>query len=364
MTSFAGTIALYVIVLCTIYEASNGLRINRDALKSGVDLDFVDPTEQEALKHLRKLSESTLQSALQKLHHLQNVECSNKATLTNCTSDRLIRERSVLDPKDGCMWLRTSHVEREGLGHTFSSWAFYLSVAIDNKLTYYAPFYTAAHQTSNHLLNSSMLFGFHGTFFWARQPQRPKFIDIGLSRKDCRPEDVNRAVTMYRNGMNNATSSSCPVDVVFVCHNGKSKCFTFCTLKAFFISCSNQFYYSTIIFLEHDDFQRRFIRSAAPILRPLKASFRAGYDSHMQYYLSGRQEVRGAKKAGDLVIVAHIRRGDILRSRRVDREHRLVSLNVYIDLLHQLLIEISKVLTKIHFIILVYILYIHILIFI
>ena len=122
------------------------------------------------------------------------------------------------------------------------------------------------------------------------------------------------------------------------------KKFTICTLEAFFISYSNQFHYLTIIFLEHDDFQHRFIRSAAPILRPLKASFRAGYDSHMQHYLSGRQEVRGSKKAGDLVIVAHIRRGDILRSRRVDREHRLVSLNVYIDLLHQLLIEITKVL--------------------
>ena len=65
--------------------------------------------------------------------------------------------------------------------------------------------------------------------------------------------------------------------------------------------------------------------------------------------------MRGAKKAKDLVIVAHIRRGDILRSRHVDREHRLISLNVYIDVVHQVLIEITKVLNKTHFMYTIYI---------
>jgi hypothetical protein len=98
--------------------------------------------------------------------------------------------------------------------------------------------------------------------------------------------------------------------------------------------------------IERVDFQQRIIRSIEPISRPLRAAFRAGYTSQVMHYLPARNEVRGSKGAGQFVIVAHVRRGDILHSRRIDREHRLVSVHVYIDILKQVLLAMKKVFFK------------------
>ena len=66
------------------------------------------------------------------------------------------------------------------------------------------------------------------------------------------------------------------------------------------------------------------------------------------HYLIAENEARGSKLAGRFVIVVHVRRGDILRSRKIDKEHRLVSVHVYIDIVKQVLVSMKKVFRKHH----------------
>jgi hypothetical protein len=85
-------------------------------------------------------------------------------------SDRRIGNVASLDPKSSdCTWLRINHVERAGLGHTFDAWSYYLRLSIDNRLTYYSPFFSAAHEVCN-LNETTAFFGLHSAYYWARSP--------------------------------------------------------------------------------------------------------------------------------------------------------------------------------------------------
>ena len=218
-------------------------------------------------------------------------------------------ELAVLSPvNSGCAWLKIEFIERAGLGHTFSCWAKYLLDAVRNKLTYHSSFYSTAHDNFFNLNASANYFGFHSVFFWSRFPGRNSsinIIDVGRDRRGCNSLSLTRAVEQYKARHGNFSCSR--GDTVFMCHN------------------------------ELEDFQNRLLHSLINITYITRAVFESGRARYGVLYQ--RKEITSARELNNsLILVLHMRRGDVLQSRRVD-PHRLVSFGVYINILKQILLE-------------------------
>ena len=229
-----------------------------------------------------------------------------------------------------CAWLKVAHVERAGLGHTLAAFGHYLQDAIENELTFYSSFYSPAHDICD-LNGTAHYFGLHQVFYWARSPPSDaKVILVGSrqTHKGCNSETLKAAVAKYRASHTLQCSSG---HVVFECEN------------------------------RYEGFQSRVSKSLHGWERPVRAAFRASrgvtpppssatptaYPGAMgpltwRHEILLPQPVREAKGAGHLVVTLHMRRGDILRSNKVDKEHRLVSFPVFVEVIKRLLVAINE----------------------
>ena len=101
-------------------ELFHGLKINRDSLQSGVDVDFVDPSETKVLEGLKSSSSVILQNALKILQNLQQNHCRY-----DCTSDRFNREETAITAGSKRMWLKTSFVVHSMAWNIYSQISFH-----------------------------------------------------------------------------------------------------------------------------------------------------------------------------------------------------------------------------------------------
>ena len=109
-------------------------------------------------------------------------------------------------------------------------------------------------------------------------------------------------------------------------------------------------YIGDVIFMcynEHVDLQQRILRKVVNIIKPIRSAFKAGYEHSKKQYLDklyqlSSFETKDNLQGDSLTIVTHIRRGDVLKSKRVDRDHRLVSASIYMTTLRYLINRFSK----------------------
>ena len=217
---------------------------------------------------------------------------------------------AALDPAASrCAFLSVQHIERAGLGHTLTCWGKYLSDAVDNELTYYSPFYSAAHGMCNLTANAAY-FGLHPVFYWARAPRaNATIVDVGdaVTKGGCSSESLRMAVKAFKSRVGDFSCEQ-RGDVVFRCHN------------------------------EKEPFNSRFAKSAYGWAVPARAAFQAAHTLHGQAFYDEYvpSAVRAAKAQDKLVVVVHMRRGDVLQSKRID-PHRLMGFAAYNSVLRLLL---------------------------
>lgn len=221
----------------------------------------------------------------------------------------------LLPDKSGCAFLRVDWVERAGLGHTLSCWAHYLVLAQQLGLTYHSPFYSAAHETCN-LNETAHFFGIHAAYYWAhadyfRPPHSSNttIIQVGSNNAPCNLQLLDRAVRDYKD-----------VHGAFTCQNHHATVFV----------CNNA----------QEPFKKRESKSIIEWVDPLRSILRAslGELDVSRYLFKNYIE---AKNKNSIIVVAHIRRGDILQSRRIDRDHRLMSFAAYQNILQQVIIALQ-----------------------
>jgi hypothetical protein len=203
------------------------------------------------------------------------------------------------------MWLQVIHIERAGLGHTFASWAMYLSMAIKLNLTYHSSFYSPAHEVCN-LNETTHFFGLHSTFYWANIPPKDVlYIDVGniVEEKGCTFITLESAVKKYKESL--GKEQTCANKVVFRCHN------------------------------KNEEFNGRYVKTSQGIQIPVRGAFQAAFSRYGNEHI--KTPIKIARQADNLIVVIHIRRGDVLQSRRIDKDHRLVSFGVYEDMIRKIL---------------------------
>ena len=208
----------------------------------------------------------------------------------------------VLDPlKSNCVWLTTDRLSRAGIGHSFRAWDLFLQLSELEKYTYYNPFFTPFHGLCN-LKETVDFFGFHNVFYWARAPP-PSAIVIPVGDPitgGCNPTQVRMAAYYYqeRYGKFNCSNNH----LVFYCYNfGKGSI-------SFSWSFKDSLHINRVVF----DETRKTHRS--------KYSLRA---------------VEMARKHNSIIIAVHIRRGDVLSSKYIEKK-RLVSFGFYKSVLERL----------------------------
>lgn len=216
----------------------------------------------------------------------------------------------------GCAFLRVQFVERAGLGHTLSCWAFYLDLAQQLGLTYHSPFFSAAHETCN-LNETAHYFGFHAVYYWANADvignttTTTTTVPVGTDSQPCSLQVLKSVVSEH---VRRSGAFSCGRgNTVFVCNNAQ------------------------------EPFTKRESKSVVPWVEPLRGILRFSLKEvgGLKRYLPARFLEAQLEKR--LIIVAHIRRGDVLQSRRIDRDHRLMSFGAYHNILRQVLVEIALV---------------------
>jgi len=223
-------------------------------------------------------------------------------------SPNLSAELAALHPNySGCAWLEVEVVERAGLGHSFAAWLKYLKDAVVHNLTYHASFYTSAsHDFTCDLNETAHFFGLHSTFFWARKPPASaKRVDIGKDYTGCSSANISSAVSAYRR--TNGQFSCSRGHVVFFCYN------------------------------RHEPFRERITGSAIGALPVVRGPFLSAYRRIRPRHI--HPLLRDTSESDVIQLAVHIRRGDIFRSRRVDKEHRLVSYKIYTNVIKLLLKE-------------------------
>ena len=269
--------------------------LNPLAINSNEDVDIFLDSDLKSKEKAKLASRNLFESALQSI---KNYKSKN----SGYTEAQRSKEMATLDPKlSKCAFLSIEHIERAGLGHTVVCFGKYLHDAISNSLTYHTPFYSGAHEICD-LNATTNFFGFHSAFYWANSPSKDaKIVHVGsaITKNGCSSETLSKAVQTYKK--ENGEFSCDKGDVVFRCHN------------------------------EKEDFQRRFMKSIIGWEVPTRAVFRSSYDTYKGYYQ--HDPMMQAKRNGDLVVVCHMRRGDILQSRRIDKEHRLVNFAAYTSML-------------------------------
>lgn len=204
----------------------------------------------------------------------------------------------------GCAFLRVQHVERAGLGHTLACWTFYLGVAQQLGLTYHAPFFSAAHESCN-LNETAFFFGFHAVYYWANADRllNATVVTVGSDSQPCTLQLLQLVV---REHVRLHGAFRCEQATVFLCNNAQ------------------------------EPFSKRESKSITPWVAPLRGilRFSLGEVGVRRYLPLPFQEAQDRQR---LIIVAHIRRGDVLQSRRIDRDHRLMSFGAYHTILRQVL---------------------------
>ena len=101
-----------------------------------------------------------------------------------------------------------------------------------------------------------------------------------------------------------------------------------------------------VCYNEHVDLQQRILRRTVDVINPLRAAFTAGYHHNRDRYTKKLDQLSYKPKANresdSIAVVVHMRRGDILQSKRVDRDHRLVSAEVYMNVLKYVINRFNK----------------------
>ena len=255
----------------------------------------------------------TLNSSIQQhqLNYSQQIFERAKAYLKSKNSLDFAQELSTIDPNaSSCSWLQGDSIDRAGLGHTLASFVKYLQDAVQNSLTYHSSFFTTAHNLCD-IHETIYFFGFHTVFLHARSPSpRAKYVDVGKGTKGCTSESITREVSAYRSthGPFNCING----DIVFKCHN------------------------------KDEPFQKRISSNIKDVANILRSVFSSAYQVHRSKHIHpSLQRILESKNTTThcpLIITTHIRRGDIFHGKRVDKEHRLVSYQVYVTILRRLLL--------------------------
>jgi len=212
-------------------------------------------------------------------------------------SNKLRSELSVLSPEySSCAWLQVNYVERAGLGHSLSSFVNYLADAVRNSLTFHSSFFTSAHNLCD-LNETANFFGLHSVFFRSRYPtlNNSVIIDIENSTMRCNSSSIYDAVVSYKKDHGN-----------FDCRN-----------KHVIFRCYNK----------NAPFYERVAKSITGVSNILHASFLSAYKIYRRNHI--HPLLKSAESIDHLLIAVHIRRGDILRSKKIVRVHRLVSYYTY-----------------------------------
>lgn len=233
---------------------------------------------------------------------MENAARVNAAAMqyvTKSSASPLIQgQLASLSPEHSrCAFLRVEYIEHAGLGHTLSCWAKYLLDGVNNGLTYVSPFFSGAHENCN-LGGSAEFYGIHSAFYWANvnnmSSAAAETVTVGDDRNNpCTSQQLRDAVdsTRRRKG-----GFSCDRPVVFLCRN------------------------------EKDPFTNRESKSVMSWIEPVRGAVLASLTPGV------RKRYRHPAipdNSTTVNVVVHIRRGDILTSRRVDREHRLTSWHSY-----------------------------------
>ena len=217
--------------------------------------------------------------------------------------------------------MQVEWIDRSGLGHTLACWGKYMQDAVDNGLTYYTSFVSAAHDVCN-LHDFADLFGLHSVFYWSRAPSPDAVrVQVGTTYGGgfgCTSKSIKEAVEKYRK--NNGTFDCQEKDVVFQCNN------------------------------RFEDFAERHVNTIEGYAIPMRAAFNAGYRIHYHKYMM--PSISTALNQG-IVVVVHIRRGDVLKSKIIDVKLRLTSFKFYESIIRSVLYlrnnETSSISTPIHF---------------
>lgn len=273
-------------------RAANQLHPKAKSLDNHEEGDIFSDEAKEAKAYASRIGKQQLQNTLEYLKGIN----SNTSSL-----------RRSIDPTESqCKWMTVKHVERAGLGHTLAYWLFYLHEAIRAGLTYHASFFSPHHDICD-LNATATFFGLHGVFYWAHDlppngnPQA-KYINIGDPQKGsgCNTKSIEAMLKQPEY----ASWTCSQGQLIFVCHNAG------------------------------DDSQ--FVQSIrSPELHTIaKAAFIPSFASQKSAYRD--PAVQLARESGHIIIGVHIRRGDVTQSRRVDKEHRLASAGVYMDMLRTL----------------------------
>jgi hypothetical protein len=216
------------------------------------------------------------------------------------------REFAAISPSfSGCAWLQVSHTQRAGYGHTFAGFSYYLRVAMENNLTYFATFYTADHGNCN-IDQTAPFFGLHSVFRWARYPpdNGTVVVEISPDEKKCTPSSIKEAIDNYLLSTNRSYFSCDDGHVLFLCRS------------------------EMIFYLE------KLAHDVDQIQKLSTSVFKPAYIKYSQHYRT--ESVKLAKETGAFVMTIHIRRGDIVERGAKLHLERIVSVTVYFDIIEKL----------------------------
>jgi hypothetical protein len=152
-------IYVWIVIVFIISDSysDQSIELNPLALRAGPPVDFLLDSNNATIKAAREFHDMALKSL-----KYGSSSCNN--------NNHTIGELATLDQTiSGCAWLTVDYVDRAGLGHTLSCWMKYLLDAVENNLTYYSPFYSAAHNNAPFLYESANFFGFHTAYFWGNR---------------------------------------------------------------------------------------------------------------------------------------------------------------------------------------------------
>jgi len=163
-----------------------------------------------------------------------------------------------------------------------------------------------------------------------QQQRQVTVVEVGSpkTRSGCNSDTLSKAVFQF---VSRAGGFDCGKrDVIFRCHN------------------------------EKEDFQTRIAKDSLGWAVPVRAAFKAANSMSTSTAVTSAsasgitnlhmytpRSIQEAKRAGRLVVVVHVRRGDVIRppsdnrsrggGAKIDREHRLMSFGAYKSILRQLL---------------------------
>lgn len=86
---------------------------------------------------------------------------------------------------------------------------------------------------------------------------------------------------------------------------------------------------------EREDFQTRILHTISGVEVVTRTVFRSAYILNAHLY---RDDVlKKHRNEGKMIMVVHMRRGDVMKSKKIDMEHRVVSFGVYLSIIREIL---------------------------